>query len=115
MTTTVDTPVEQLKIWQGTEEQVRAKIQSGEIEDTDLAIATDVEYAKPDEIGHGTLTIQKNGNTIAVFSANSSENVTAGFSVTEPIQVDWNQTNSDSLDYIKNKPTVTSIMVKRFE
>ena len=41
-TKVVDTPVNQLEIWEGTEEQIRAKIDSGEITDNSLAIATDV-------------------------------------------------------------------------
>ena len=113
-TKVVDTPVNQLEIWEGTEEQIRAKIDSGEITDESLAIATDVSFVKSNEVGSGVLTIQKNGETIATFNANSSEDVVAGFSVTEPVQPNWNQKNSDSLDYIRNKPTITTITVKRF-
>lgn len=111
----IDKPVEQLQIWQGTEEQIKARIDSGDITDTSLAIATDVEYVCPEDIGDGVLTIQKNGVTIATFRANSHDNVTAAFSVTEPVQPDWDQTDSDCLDYIKHKPTVAQITVKRFE
>ena len=55
----IENPVSQLEIWQGTEEQIQAKIQSGDITDTSLAIATDVDYVQPNEIGDGTLTIQE--------------------------------------------------------
>lgn len=114
-TTVVDTPVDPLKIWQGTEEQIQAKIQSGEITDTDIAIATDVSFVKTNEVGHGVLTIKRNGTTIATFNANSDVDVEAGIGITDPVQPDWSQENPNELDYIKHKPTITSITVKRFE
>ena len=111
----IENPVSQLEIWQGTEEQIQERIQSGEITDTSLAIATDVDYVQPNEIGDGTLTIQKNVQTIATFKANDSNNATANITVTDPVNANWNQDNPDALDYIKNKPTVTSITVKRIQ
>ena len=114
-TTVIDTPVDPLKIWQGTEEQIQAKIQSGDITDTDIAIATDVDYVQPNEIGDGTLTIQKNGQTVATFSANDNNDATANITITDPVNADWNQDNPNSLDFIKNKPTITSITVKRIQ
>ena len=57
---------------------------------------------------NGTLTIQKNGVTIATFTANSSENVTANILADTQLQADWNQTDTEAVDYIKNKPTKLS-------
>ena len=110
-----NTPVKQLEIWEGTEEQIKAKIDSGEITDNSLAIASDVSFVKPDEVGHGVLTIKKNGETIATFNANSDTDVEAALVVTDGVQSDWNQENPDTLDYIKNKPVISTITVKRFE
>lgn len=116
MTTRVEnTPVKQLEIWEGTEEQIKAKIDSGDITEESLAIATDVSFVKPNEVGHGVLTIKKNGETIATFDANSKTDVEAALVVTEGVQADWNEENADALDYIRNKPTIATITVKRFE
>lgn len=110
-----DTLEQNLKIWSGTDEQIQTAIENGDITDTSISIATDVDYVQPNEIGNGVLTIQKNGTTIGTFSANSNQDTTVSFSVTDPVKSDWEQDNPDSLDYIKNKPTIAQITVKRFE
>lgn len=112
---TIDTKVDNLVIWTGTKNQIDDAIEQGVIEDKSIAIATDVSYVKPNELGNGVLTIKKNGTTIGTFSANSKQDVEVGFSVINPVQSDWNEENQDALDYIKNKPVMTSITVKRFE
>lgn len=114
-TSTVDTKVDDLIIWQGTEQQIRAKIDSGEITDTSIAVATDVSFVKPNEIGNGVLHIKKNGVEIGSFNANSKTDVEISFAVTDNIKPDWNQTNPDAQDYILNKPTISTITIKRFE
>jgi len=60
---------------------------------------------KPD-INNATLTIKQGETSLGTFSANASQDVT----ITIPpapaqVQANWNQTNTGSVDYIKNKPT----------
>ncbi len=110
-----DTLVPELKIWQGTEQQIIDAIDSGDIDDNSISVATDVEFVKPSEIGNGVLTIKKNGTTIGTFSANAKQDVELGFAVVDNVQPDWNQTNPNAEDYIHNKPTISTITVKRFE
>jgi len=112
---TIDTKVDDLIIWTGTKNQIDDAIEQGVIEDKSIAIATDVSYLKPSELGNGVLTIKKNGTTIGTFSANAKQDVELGFAVVDNVQPDWNQTNPDAEDYIHNKPTISTITVKRFE
>lgn len=58
-------------------------------------------------VNNGTLTIQKNGTTVATFSANQSGNATAN--ITVPTKV--SELTNDS-GYTTNKGTVTSVAVK---
>ena len=60
------------------------------------------------EIGDGTLTIQKNGNTVGTFTANQSGNTTVNIEADVQQQADWNEVNTSAPDYIKNKPTQVS-------
>lgn len=59
-------------------------------------------------VNNATLTIQKNGQTVATFTANSATDVTANIEADTQEQADWNQTNTSAPDYIKNKPTKVS-------
>lgn len=75
-----------------------------------LAMKDSVDYNtdvnnKP-AINNGTLTIQKNGTTLGIFGANSSQDVTVNIEADQQVQSDWNQGNSSKPDYIKNKPTI---------
>lgn len=58
-------------------------------------------------VNNGTLTIQKNGTTVATFGANQSTNATAN--ITVPTKV--SEITNDS-GYTTNKGTVTSVSVK---
>lgn len=110
-----DVKVDDFKVWVGTDEQIQAAIESGDISDESFSVATDVEFVKPSEIGNGVLTIKKNGTTIGTFSANAKQDVELGFAVVDNVQPDWNQTNPNAEDYIHNKPVISTITVKRFE
>lgn len=57
----------------------------------------------PQTVNDGTLTIQRNGSTVATFTANSSSNVTADITVPAQQQSNWTQTNSTAVDFIRNK------------
>lgn len=76
----------------------------------DMAFKDTVDYStdvinKP-TINNGLLTIQKNGTTIATFTANTANNVVANIEADQQVQTDWNQTDTDAPDYIKNKPSI---------
>lgn len=58
-------------------------------------------------VNNGTLTIQKNGTTVATFGANQSTNATAN--ITVPTKV--SEITNDS-GYTTNKGTVTSVSIK---
>ena len=111
---TVDTKVDDLVIWQGSEEQIQDAIEQGLIDDHSIAVATDVEYAKNSDIGNGKLSITVGENEPIEFSANQKTDVSVTIPVLSQVQSDWNQLNRDATDYIKNKPEVATITVKRF-
>lgn len=79
---------------------------------SDLAsVATSGSYndlSNTPTIGDGTLTIQKNGTTVATFTANQTGNVTANIVADQQVQADWNEADTTAPDYIKNKPTKVS-------
>jgi hypothetical protein len=58
-------------------------------------IKTEATWVTPDVPNNGTLTIQKNGTTVATFGANSSSNITANISV--PKMVTLTQAEYDAL------------------
>lgn len=56
------------------------------------------------DIGNATVTITQDGATRGSFSVNASENVT--IDLTGEVQADWNETDTSSPSYIKNRPSI---------
>lgn len=60
-------------------------------------------------IGSGVLTIQKNGQTVGNFSANSTSDSTINIEADKQVQTDWNEVDTSNVSFIKNKPYIPQI------
>lgn len=60
-------------------------------------------------VNNGTLTIQKNGSTVATFTANSSTNVTANITVPNPADYYWANVKVSSSSSTATTPSVQKI------
>lgn len=60
----------------------------------------------------GVLTIQKNGVTVATFSANSAEDVVANIEADTQVQSDWAEADEESPAFILNKPVLGALAEK---
>lgn len=110
---TIPTPNDsQVRFHKGNSENAFASFTLNKGSDTDIWL---------DEPGNGTLKFTKNGTVFETFSANQSEDVTIDLTgigpndnQTKAVQSDWNETNSDNLAYIKNKPNLDDYATKEY-
>lgn len=60
-------------------------------------------------VGNARIKFVCGGNEIGSFTTNQSVDDAIEIPETSQIQSDWNQSNSSSADYIKNKPTIPTV------
>lgn len=62
-------------------------------------------------VNNPTITFRQGSTTVGSITLNQSGNSTLTFSSVgaAQVQADWNQTNNQSVDYIKNKPSIPTV------